>query len=76
MADDLGVTADQVLEGMPGFSLVSITVQDATDQGQTVEPDPTTPPVRPEDPTHAHVLGDKPKSVQRSFAKNCKPVTN
>ena len=59
-----GLTADSILEGHKNFALAYITAGAARDLAQAIVKNP-----RDGQPAHAHVVGNKPKSVQRSFAR-------
>lgn len=59
-----GRTPQDVLTDHDGFALAAITVLLARDCGQGVVRAPL-----PEEPAHAEVFGEKPKSVKRKLAK-------
>lgn len=61
---DADRTAESVLTGHDGFGLVSFAAGLAREKKQGVMRKPL-----PEEPAHAEVFGEKPKSVQRALAK-------
>jgi hypothetical protein len=64
-----GRTGEALLAKFDGYSLAAITATDARENQQVVYRAPV-----PDEPDHGEVMGDKPKSVQRSFAKLAKWV--
>jgi hypothetical protein len=64
-----GRTGDDLLAKFDGYSLAAITAKDARASKQVVYRAPV-----PDEPDHGEVKGDKPKAVQRSFAKLAKWV--
>jgi hypothetical protein len=65
-----GLTAESVLAGHDGYGLVQFTARYARDAGQEIELDPQPP----DDPAHAHMVGDKSKSWRKRFAKGVQIV--
>ena len=59
-----GLSVDSVLEGHEEFALAYFTAGAARDLDQAIVKDP-----KDGAPAHAHVIGNKTKSVQKSFAK-------
>ena len=57
-------TWSDLLAGMPGYGIAGLSVGTARQHGQGVEKSP-----EPNDPSHVHVEGPKPKSVQKKLAK-------
>lgn len=57
-------TWEDLIAGMPDYGVASLSVGTARQHGQGVEKSP-----EPNDPSHVHVEGPKPKSVQRKLAK-------
>lgn len=64
-----GRTADSVVHAHPGFAVAALTARQARDDGQRVVRDP-----RPDEPAHAIVVGPKPRSVRRRWAKSARWV--
>ena len=61
---ELGLPYDSLVAGHSGYSVVAITAELVRQHKQVIQraPDVT-------DPAHAHVLGSKPGSVKKAFAK-------
>lgn len=58
-----GLPLESVLADPARYALASIRAQQARERGQTIQRKP-----EPDDSSHAHVTGDKPKSVQQELA--------
>lgn len=61
--DELGLTAQSVIEDASRFALAGLPAAVLRANGQVINRDP-----QPNDPAHAHVLGLKSKSVQKALA--------
>ncbi len=57
-------TWQDLLAAMPDYGIASLSVSTARAHGQGIEKAP-----KPNDPSHVHVEGAKPKPVQRKLAK-------
>lgn len=64
-----GRTGKAALEMFPGYSLASITAGQARASEQIIYRAPAA-----DEPDHGEVKGEKPKAVQRGFAKQAKWV--
>lgn len=64
-----GRTGEVAIEKFPGYSLASITAGQARESKQAVYRAPVV-----DEPDHGEVKGEKPKTVQRTFAKQAKWV--
>lgn len=64
-----GRRAEDVVSGLPGYGLAGFTVRCARGLGQAVVRAP-----EPDEPAHCHIVGDKPKRVQRALAKEARWV--
>lgn len=62
----LGLPAESILNGHPGYGLVQYTAGYARAAGQAIVRDP-----KPDDPAHMHVVGPKGKGWRRRFATGC-----
>ena len=61
---DHGLGPELVIEDASRFALVAFTAGEARGAQQVIQRDPL-----PGDPAHAHVVGDKKKSLQKRLAK-------
>ena len=68
-AEENGISPDQIIEQFPGYGLIEIPGSVIKMTNQTVEL-----VTENGDITHAHIIGEKPKSVRREFAKHFKWV--
>ena len=63
VVERLGLSLDAVVQDRSKFALASLTARQVREHRQVINRMP-----EPGDPAHAHVLGEKPGSVQRALA--------